>query len=94
VSRDNQFAGWAKAVLDAIGRDAGWAEYAPLPPGRYVIGTDEWERTVQCVLARAGYDLVHHAIDSIEEADLLLASGEICVAKIPDLSVLPEGSKQ
>lgn len=68
MSRDTQFAGWAKAVVERV------------------TGLDEWDTDdLECILARAAYDLVKHTVaQSYEPVHV-----DEVTDSVPDMPMLP-----
>lgn len=88
--RDTKFAGFAALVLkeidDVIGQQAKDAREYGLNDKTETACAHE----LGTLIARRAYDLVKHAIESIEHIDLDRLSSEEQVGRIPDLSELPK----
>lgn len=82
-NKDQQFSGFAKAVVDKIyGLDK-----TAFPR---ILSPEE----AQIVLARAAYDLVAHTLDKVERINLDRLDIAENVECIPDLPVLPQEASE
>lgn len=89
-NRDDQFVGWAKVVYEKLARNVLLSDKG--------MDIEAFKREQEAILARAGYDLVQHALycDGLAPSAWGHASAlyerEITTHAnaIPDLSTLPE----
>lgn len=84
VSRDTQFAGFAKALLDEL-----------LSIQGVFIDTvyEEWREWWEETIAQRAHDLVGHTFDNTGPMMLDCYSHEEQIAAIPDLTTFPEETK-
>lgn len=89
-SRDEQFQGFAKLLLDELLGEANYAE---------INGYDERGiAETQELIARRAYDLVAHSVEFVNKMDMLLLqagmlSGRQVASHIPDMIEFPEDNQ-
>lgn len=84
-SRDTQFAGFAKMLLNDIMRSNA-VDIVDVQR----FWRDEDIAEVEQIIARRAYDLAHHIIEHVEISAIDMLSIDECVERIPDMDEWPE----
>jgi len=101
--RNMQFAGFAKALWDEIGKmhDV-FCEESDTGPGSLAQDMDraqDLDRSIQKLIARRAYDLVEHAVSHVSESqaaqmEARFMSADEVVNDIPDMDELPKEEEE